>query len=255
MSVFNKLVLPLISLMLYTCSAQLSYAQEKPLTFLAEALPPYHYLDSKGEVTGALVEIVQAMLTQANLSGTIEIQPFARGYQAVKNHRNTFMFSLLKTPNRDNTFQWVGQIHESYAVLVGLKNRQDIKLSSLESAKPYIVGTIRGYHSDHFLHENGFTEQENLSLSVTSKHLWAMLFNKRIDLVLTNYMALDRDIEKAGFDANNITPYLALANFPNKLYIATGLTTPRATIERLATALSAIKESGIYQDILTKYAL
>lgn len=255
MSLFKNAFFSLFSLLLCSSSTTYSYAQDESLTFLAEALPPYHYIDSQGQVTGALVEIVQAMLTEANLPGKIQIQPFARSYQNTQNQSNTFMFSLLKTPDRTEKFQWVGQTYKSIAVLVGLKGRQEIKLLSLESAKSYIVGTIRGYHSDYYLHEHGFTEKDNLSLSVTSKHLWAMLFNKRIDLVLTNYMALDRDIKKAGFDANNITPYLLLDNFPNELYIATGLTTPKATIEQLAQALITIKNSGLYQGILTKYAL
>ena len=241
--------------LLYFCSTTYSHAQDKPLTFLAEALPPYHYIDSQGQVTGALVEIVQAMLAQAQLAGKIEIQPFARSYQNTQNQHNTFMFSLLKTPDREKKFQWVGQTYKTSAVLVGLKDRHDLKLTSLESAKHYIVGTIRGYHADYFLHEHGFTEKKNLSLSVTSKHLWAMLFNKRIDLVLTNYMALDRDIKKAGFDENNIAPYLSIDHFPNELYIATSLATPKIIITQLASALAAIKKSGVYQAILTKYAL
>jgi len=255
MSVIKTIALSSVFLSLYLCSVALSYAQEKPLLFLTEALPPYHFIDSKGEVTGAFVEIIQATLVQANITGKIEIQPLARTYKATKSQSNTFMLSLLKTPNRENEFQWVGQIYESYAVLVGLKNSSEIELSALESAKPYMVGTVRGYHSEYFLRENGYVENKNLSLSVTSKHLWAMLFNKRIDLVLTNYMALDQDIKKAGFDANKIKPYLSLPNFPNKLHIATGLTTPTATVERLSEALSTIKKSGLYQRILTKYNL
>lgn len=255
MTNIKKIVLSFIFLSLYSCSTLFSYAQDNPIIFVAEELPPYHFINSEGHVSGALVEVVKAMLEQAKLSGMIEIQPFARVYKNTQTQQNTFMFSMLKTPNREEKFQWVGQTYKSTAVLVGLKNRQDIKLHSLESAKPFTVGTIRGYHSDNFLHENGFSEKENLSLSVTSKHLWAMLFNKRIDLVLTNYMALDREIKQSGFDSNEITPYLSLPNFPSELYIATGLATSSEMIERLATALAVIKKSGIYQQILTKYNL
>tara|TARA_R110002124_G_scaffold70290_4_gene188709 strand:- start:69410 stop:70177 length:768 start_codon:yes stop_codon:yes gene_type:complete len=255
MTKLKKVILSFIFLSLCSGSTAFSYAKDKPLIFVAEELPPYHFIDSKGHACGALVELVQAVLAKAELSGTIEIQPFARGYKTTQTQKNTFMFSLLKTPNREAMFQWVGQTYKSTAVLVGLKSRQDIKLLSLESAKPYIVGTIRGYHSDHFLHKKGFTEQENLSLSVTSKQMWSMLFNGRIDLVLTNYMALDREITQAGFDASNIAPYLSLANFPTELYIATGLATSNKVIVRLASALAAIKKSGVYQQILTKYNL
>ena len=162
---------------------------------------------------------------------------------------------MLRTADRETKFQWVGQTYKSSAVLIGLKGRLDINLRSLESAKHYVVGTIRGYHSAYFLHENGFKEKENLSLSVTSKHLWSMLFNGRIDLVLTNSMALDKEITQAGFDATSIAAYLSLTDFPSELYIATGLTTSSTVIEQLSQALSAIKASGAYQEILTKYGL
>jgi polar amino acid transport system substrate-binding protein len=173
----------------------------------------------------------------------------------MKMEANTFMFSFLRTTNREKHFQWVGKIYQSHAALVGLKERNDIQLSSLKEAKSYIVGTIRGYHSADFLQKNGFREYDNLSLSVTSKHMWAMLFNKRIDLVLTNYMALDRDIKRSGFNAQSISPYLSISNFPNELYIATGLKTSNDIIQRLSQALSEIKKLGIHQKILTKYNL
>lgn len=254
MPVFNMLTPRLLTL-LCLFIAQTCFASQKPLVFLAEELPPYHFTNSSGQADGALVEIVQAMLKQAKLTGKIEIQPFARSYQATSTQQNTFLISLLKTPNRHNQFQWVGEIYQSYAVFVGLKKREDINITSLESAKALTVGTIRGYHSAHFLQRNGFLEEKNLSLSVTSKHLWAMLFNQRIDLVLTNYMALDRDIRKAGFDAKKITPYLPLTDFPNKLNIATGLGTSNKVVQQLTQALDNIKASGTYQNILSKYDL
>lgn len=250
-----EVLMPRLLLLMCLLFAHTSFASQKPLLFLAEELPPYHFTNSHGQADGALVEVVQAVLKQANLKGSISIQPFARSVQATKTHANTFMFSLLKTPNRSKQFQWIGEMYRSYAVLVGIKNREDIKLSSLEDAKLFTVGTIRGYHSDHYLHKEGFRESNNLSLSVTSKHMWAMLFNGRIDLVLTNYMALDRDIKMAGFDAQRISPYLSLVNFPNQLNIATGLTTSNDTVQQLTKALMAIKKSGIYQEILTKYDL
>ena len=250
-----KRILYLAFLLSYLFNSAYSFAQEKPLIFVAEELPPYHFINSEGQASGALVEIVQAVLNHANLPGKIKIQPLVRGFKATQIHKNTFMFSMLRTADRETEFQWVGQTYKSSAVLIGLKGRLDINLRSLESAKHYVVGTIRGYHSAYFLHENGFKEKENLSLSVTSKHLWSMLFNGRIDLVLTNSMALDKEITQAGFDATSIAAYLSLTDFPSELYIATGLTTSSTVIEQLSQALSAIKASGAYQEILTKYGL
>ncbi len=250
----NNLV-PKILLTLCLCFTQTCFAFQQALTFLAEELPPYSFINEQGNPDGAFVEIISALLKQAKIPGEIKIQPLARSIQTMKIKANTFMFSFLRTKNRENNFRWVGKIYQTHAALIGLKGRDDIELSSLKEAKSFTVGTIRGYHSADFLQKNGFREYDNLSLSVTSKHMWAMLFNQRIDLVLTNYMALDRDIKKSGFDAQSISPYLSLTNFPNELYIATGLTTANDIVQQLSQALSEIKASGIHQKILTKYNL
>lgn len=236
-------------------SAKTSFAQNQPLVFLAEDLPPYHFINSQGQADGVMVEIINAVLSKAELTGTVKIQPLARSFQAARTKKNHFMLSLLKTPKRSDEFKWVGETYKSYAVLVGLKNRKNIKLATLADAKSYMVGTIRGYHSVSFLLNNDFQEKDNLSLSVTSKHMWAMLFNNRIDFVFTNYMALDRDIKNAGFDAENIVPYLLIEDFPNQLNIAAGPHTSDAMVEKLSTALKSIKQSGVYQNILDKYNL
>lgn len=252
--IINKtyLAILLVGLLLKT---SLAYGSEPPIVFVAEQLPPYHYVNQQGQTTGAFVEVIHALLHQAELKGSVKIQPFARSFKAAVNQPNTFLISLLNTPSRKDAFQWVGKIYQSYAVLVGLKNRDINHLSTLEDAKPYIIGTIRGYHSASFLIDHGFTEQENLSLSVTSKHMWGMLFNQRIDFVMTNYIALDRDIVRAGFNANDIKPYIFLYKFPNELNIATGLLTSNALVEKLSQALVTIKQNGEYQKIMEKYDL
>ena len=225
------------------------------LRFVAEDLPPFHFINKENELDGFLVEVVQALLIQAKLTGTIELVPFARAYNATKIVENTFMFSLLKTPVRNNKFKWVGQSYKTQAFLVGLKNRQDIELNSLNDAKALNVGTIRGYYSESFLKGAGFKEKQNLSLSVKYEHMWNMLFKRRIDLVLTNFIALDREITSIGLDATKISPYLEVKNFPGELYIATGIKTSDKRVSQLRVALAKIKKNGHYQEILDKWQL
>jgi polar amino acid transport system substrate-binding protein len=244
-----------ILLIVLLCFSSFCSAKQQDITFLAEELPPYHFTDNEGNAQGALVDVIHALMKQTQVVSKIEILPFARSYELTKSRPNTFMFSLLKTPNRNADFQWIGETYKSYAILVGMKARQDIKLIKLQDAQSLMVGTIRGYHSAYYLQENGFKEKQNLSLSVTSKHMWAMLFKGRIDLVLTNYMALDRDIKKAGFDPAKISPYLALQQFPNRLFIATGPKTNKKIIAQLRQGLETIKENGTYNTILSKWSL
>jgi polar amino acid transport system substrate-binding protein len=225
------------------------------LLFVAENLPPYHYIDSDNKPNGVLVEVVRAILKVENFDADIVIMPFARSYRTTLNQTNVFMFSLLKTPARAEHFQWVGQTYKATAFLVGLRDRPDTNLTTLDDAKNYIVGTIRGYHSEEYLKQAGFNSDNNLYLSVRYEHMWQMLFKKRIDFILTNFLALEQEMKSIGYNKQDIKPYLELKDFPSELHIATGLTTPIQTIAKLKKAFETIKVNGTYKKIMTKWGL
>lgn len=230
-----------------------SFAQK--LRFLAEDLPPFHFLDENNKPSGVLVDVINAVILEAKVEADIELMPFARSYESTLHQPNVFMFSLLKTSDRTPNFKWIGQIYKSKAYLVGLKNRSDLHLNTIDDAKKLVVGTIRGYHSAHYLKEAEFTINNNLNLSVNYEQMWGMLFKNRIDLVLTNFIALESELKSIGLNINEVTPYLELEDFPNQLHIATNLTTPNQTVNRLSDALNIIKANGTYQKIMTKWGL
>lgn len=224
------------------------------LRFLAEELPTFHFNDNNGIAKGALVDIVNEVAKEANLNVVIEIVPFARAYHSLQNNANVLMFSLLKSPKREANFKWIGETYHNSAFLVGLV-QQPIKLTTLADAKSYIIGTIRGYHSESYLRDAGFNEQQNLSLSVKYDHLWHKLFQKRVDLVLTNTIALARELSETGLDATQVVRYLELKDFPDKLYIAGNKNLENNIANALSKALIKIKENGTYERILQKWQL
>ena len=227
----------------------------KPLLFVAENLPPYHFIDQQQRPAGALVEVVEALTHNQGIKADIKLMPFARCYQLLTHQSDVFMFSLLKTPARQNQLQWVGQVYKIEAYLVGLKNRKDLKLSEWQDAKKYTVGTIRGYYAQTFLQQAGFTLEQNLSLSVKYQRMWKMLFKQRIDLVLTNNIALTKELTSIGLDINATKRYWAVKDFPNQLHIVTHLDTSKDIVASLGKKLDKLKKSGRYQQIMNKWGL
>lgn len=76
----------------------------EPLHFVSEDLPPYHFKDENGQPKGALVDIVKALAKEARVNYTIELYPFSRAFYLLKNKPNVLMFSLLKSPSREEQF-------------------------------------------------------------------------------------------------------------------------------------------------------
>ena len=230
-------------------------ANEETLVFVAEDLPPYHSLDSFGQPKGALVDVVNALREYMSHPIRIQIKPFARGYSQTEREPNIFMFSLLKTNQREDNFRWVGQIYRIEAFLVGLKGRDELYITSLDEAKKHVIGTIRGYYSQHFLQEAGFNPEFNLSLSVNYQQMWQMLLKKRIDYILTNNVALDIELASIKVKREQIEQYFALKNFPSNLYIATSKMTDESLVRKMAIGLDKVKQSGEYQQIIQRWGL
>ncbi|GAB3033503.1 substrate-binding periplasmic protein [Bowmanella dokdonensis] len=231
-------------------------AQPPTVTFVSEDLPPFHYLDEHKRPTGAIYELAMAIGHQAGLPVRFEIHPWARAHELSLHQPNVIMASLLRSPVREQSFHWLGQVFVNKPFLVALSERDPLTIDSLEQAKKYIVGTIRGYTSEGYLRSHGFSEEQgNLVLSVEYHQLWGLLFKKRIDLVMTNTLAMRTEVSDAGFQPAELKRVFALEDFPGEIHLAASKLTPVGTVEKLRNALQALKDQGQYRQIMQKWAL
>jgi len=246
---FVRVVLSIFVFMLYSamCNAQ-------TITFVAEDLPPYHFINENNEPDGALVDLAKATIKHTKLSAKFEIIPMARIFTMLENNPNAIALSLLKTPIRARQYTWLGESYFADAYLVSLKNRTD-EVTHLNHAKFYQVATIRGYSSATYLKNAGFTEDKNLVLVSYYQQLWQMLYKKRIDFVLTNTLTLNNELKHSGLNPNLITKRIHLTDYPSKLYFSANKTLDKHTASAISHALNTLKENGEYQAILTKWQL
>ena len=225
-----------------------------PLRFVAEDLYPLHFADSEKQPRGFLVDVVNVVLAQCRCQGQVEIMPQARAFKELRTTPNTLMISLLKTPQREAEFIFLGSVFNAHAYLVGLKERQ-FKLTDLQSARGLRVSTVRGYYSHQYLQKAGFSLQHDLVLAPEPASLMKMLYKQRTDLVLTNTLSLDKELRSIGLDPNRLEKKLHLPEFPSELHITANKKLPADLAIRLRQSLKAIKASGQYQALLNKWQL
>lgn len=229
-----------------------SYADT--LRFVAEELPPYHFHNKEGKIDGALVDVVKAIVIKANLQAEIELMPMARAVHELGHEKNTLMFSLLKTKDREDKYRFLGATFHASAYLFGLKSNPII-LTKLNDAERFRVSTIRGYHSADYLLENEFSEDTNLILSSEYQRMWQMLYFNRVDLVMTNALSITREIQDSGLDPALIEPKLTLDDFPSELHLTANRKLDSDIAMKLTNALKTIKNNGQYEAILAKWQL
>lgn len=229
-------------------------AKADTLTFIAEDLPPYHFINKNNEPDGALVDLAKAVIKHTNLSAKFEIMPMARIFYALEHNPNAVTLSLLKTPIREKQLSWLGEAYFADAYLVSLNSHTD-EVSHLNHAKFYQVATIRGYSSAYYLKEAGFVEGENLVLVSYYQQLWQMLYKKRIDFVLTNTLTLENELKRSGLNPALITKRIHLTDYPSKLYFSANKNLTPQTATAISNALALVKENGEYRAILQKWQL
>ena len=101
-------------------------AQEYPLKIVTEHWPPYHYLNENGEIRGAAHDVVKQVITQSKLEANIDVLSWSKAYDIALHRPNTLIFSIVKTPERENLFDWYCPIAEPLEISM-FKLRKDVK--------------------------------------------------------------------------------------------------------------------------------
>lgn len=162
---------------------------------------------------------------------------------------------MLKTPQREHELQWIGQVLQAQAHLIGLKEITDISITNIQQAKKYVVASVRGYGSERYLQSQGFSEKINLVLTSHQGQMWQLLYNKRVDLVLSNLKIGRFEARYIGLEPSLMQSKLQVHELKNDLEFATGLSTPIKTVLLLQNGLNVLKKDGSYAAILKKWDL
>ncbi|WP_440053479.1 substrate-binding periplasmic protein [Pseudoalteromonas sp. T1lg65] len=228
--------------------------QATTIEFIAEELPPYHFLDQQGTPSGGLVDIAKAAAHDAGMTAKFTFMPMARVLHALQTDPEVVVLSWLKTPNRTARYNFLGTVCHASASLLGLKT-SDIHIKNLDAAKKYRTSTIRGYYSEQFLRNEGFSEEYELVLVSQYETLWQLLYKGRTDLVLTNTMSIQKELNALGLDPALIEEKLILSEFPQEVAMVVNQGFSKSTADALSRGLENIKRSGLHREILNKWQL
>src|SRR4030043_1819203 len=106
------LVIPLIvAMLLVACNVTGTVPPASSgLRIITEVYPPYNFVDKNNNVTGQSTEIVQAILEKNGTQAAIEVMPLSEGLALAQKGPKVVLYSLNRTPQRENLFKWVGPI-------------------------------------------------------------------------------------------------------------------------------------------------
>ena len=225
------------------------------LMVAAENFPPFSY-KVDGRVTGFSIEVLEHVLDDTGLTmqNQVEIWPWARMIKTIKTAPNFLIPAMSRSAVRDPLFKWVGPISPREIWMYKLKHRTEIVIGSLEEAKAFTIGSLRGSNATQQLLDNGFIHGENLSLITDESQSLQMLLLGRVDLVTFSSveMAYRLKLLNPPISMDEVEKtYLLSGEYQYYFALSKGVTD--STINKMQTALDAMKYDGRYDVIWKKY--
>ncbi len=221
--------------------------------------PPYQMHVGGGPLTGVSVEAVQLMLREAGVDPKIQVLPWARAYRLAQRSENVMLFSILRNPQREKLFKWVGPLHPFQVYFYRMKDRPEIRVNALDDARKYRIGVVRDDSRNIYLRSRGFGEKlEEVNLDEQNVK---MLFLGRIDLLPSDPFVLSYWIKVMNADPASGQSYgmdkleriFHVAGADGENYVAMSPQTDDRVVEHFRRALERVKARPQYRQLLDRY--
>jgi polar amino acid transport system substrate-binding protein len=186
---------------------------------------------------GSSTEIVKGIINKLGENITIEVMPWAQAYDIVLSEPDTALYSMARTPERENLFMWVGPIG-SYENWLYAKKGSSTRVSNLDEAKTVnAIAVVKDEAGQQKLAQQGFI---NFVYTDSTADGLTKLAAGQADLWLGTGADVDLVAKKAGVDPAGIE---AVA-FVHKvdLYIGFNKNTAYATVLLWQATLDSLKK-------------
>jgi polar amino acid transport system substrate-binding protein len=203
---------------------------------------------------GISYELVKSIVKHSGIKKyEIKWYPWARAHSIAQEEKNTAIFSILRSKEREELFDWTCKILESNTWVYRLKKREDIKIEKIEDLKDYKISVWRNDFRHQFLekklgHRKLFLTESDKSaiLMVRDERADAFLFNDSNFPIFMKTMNLDQNLFIKVFKINDLSGA--------SLYLATNNESDPSLIKMLKIGLEKSKLSGEFDMIIRKFS-
>lgn len=200
-----------------------------------------------GELSGPLTYLTQALLGRTGLGYHITVFPWARAYDLALAEPNVLIFPILRTPEREHRFKWVGPCVEIRSVLYRRADRPDLTLARWQDARAFVVGVVRDDFREALLRGQGFTR---LVVSASAQENFRKLVNGQVDLIPLAEADAERFSNLSRPGEHPLAPAAPLDQVTAQAWYAYSLATPDAVVEQTREALQGLQRDGGMQRLL-----
>jgi len=207
---------------------------------VTENFPPYNYLE-EGKAAGYSTELVKNLASAANIPLQIELLPWSRAMLRARTEPNVLIFSMLRTPEREDRYHWVGPI-DDMSIYVWQLRDTDIEAIQKTKGITYAASSSLDEANIIMLEDRFSVNRKSVSTVETTEQLFGMLLKRRVHrIVLAENIWRQVQATLAPEVLANMQRVDLLAT--RELYLAASLQTPLKDIRLLQEVFSDINQS------------
>lgn len=208
--------------------------------------PPFNYTET-GTVKGISTKIVRALLDGLEIDTEITSYPWARSYKKALEEKNVLIYPLVRTPEREGAFEWIGVIAIGKTYLYSLQERHGIDIQTLDDAKKFSIGVLRNAVRFRHLKKKDFTKLvEDSTPRASAKKLilgW-------IDLWAVDENTAHYTLSMMGHDPHRLVEPRFPLDIELDGYLAISKNSERELVESFKKAFFRLQASGEYEKMI-----
>ena len=202
---------------------------------------------------GISYELVKSILKHSGIKKyEIKWYPWARTYRIALKEKNTAIFTIARSKEREELFDWTCKLFETNIWVYCLKKRDDIKIEKVEDLKDYTISAWRNDYRHQFLEQN--LGHKKLYLTNSDKSAILMVREGRADAFLHYDVIFPIFMKKMNLDPNlfkKVFKINALSGVP--FYLAINKESDPHLIKMLKIGLEKSKLTGEFDMIIGKF--
>lgn len=222
-------------------------------TVVTEHFPPFSYETDAGP-TGFSVEFVEAILKEAQTSYTLRLAVWDGAYKLATEQPSVLIFSIARTPARENLFQWVGELATYQTGFYKLSERVDIQVNRFNELAGYRLSMLENGPAHQMLNARKDAGQLLIDPDRDTVLSIDRLLNKRADIVACPDVVMQHYLQDRAIEASRVTMLPPLLR-QSGLYLAASKNTRPELVEPLRKAYERVIASSTVDHLRQKYQL
>lgn len=229
-----------------------AFAVDSPsLIVMTEDYRPFQFKRADGKISGFSVELLREVFKDAGVKihkNKIILQAWPRSYSILQKKSNAALFMTTRNEKREKLFRWVGPIASRAKWYYVLKSRKDVKISSKEDLKKYLIGSVRGSASTNNIISQGL----RVDLALDNDKNMQKFLKGRVDVISSLEISMNDRLKQYGLSYDAVDKVLLLNN-DYSYYLALNLAAPDELVKALQAALDKMKKDGRYDKLYKTY--